>query len=382
MKNLVEIEQFLNNADFRFVRGGHVKRTLFHDGVFEEIISLENLLVAWYEFRNGKRSKVDIQAFEYHLEDNIFQLHEDLSGQRYSHGQYHQFQITDPKPRVISKAAVRDRLLHKAIYRVLYPKWDTTFIFDSYSCRNTKGTHKAFRRLTQMGRKISKNYTQSCFALKCDIKKFFDSIDHQILIGLLGGRIADEKLLQLLRGIIGSFEHSPGKGMPLGNLTSQLFANVYMDPLDKFVKHQLKAKHYLRYADDFIFLADNPDELMGYLVEVNHFLKTKLGLSLHPDKIHLRKLNWGIDYVGYVALSRYAIPRKKTVKRIFKNLQRSIDRGDDNLENRYQSYLGYLCHANAHTIQSKLKIMMGYAGNPLFSPPLELERPEAKQSPK
>lgn len=355
MKNLVEIEQFLNNADFRFVRGG-VKRLLFHEGVFDEIISLENLLAAWYEFRNGKRNKSDVRAFELHLEDNIFRLHEALRDQRYSHSRYSQFQITDPKLRVISKACIADRLLHKAIYRVLYPKWDTTFIYDSYSCRNEKGTHKAFSRLCQMTRSISKNYTQPCFALKCDIRKFFDSIDHDILIGLLHERVADKKLLSLLEHIIRSFEHSSGKGMPLGNLTSQLFANIYMDPLDKFVKHRLKAKYYLRYADDFIFLSDDSSKLMGYLVEVNQFLKTRLKLTLHPDKISLRKLNWGIDYVGYVALPHYSIPRRKTIQRMTRRIARmSVENKEIELAKIMPSYLGYLRHVDSHRIAQQMR---------------------------
>ncbi len=311
--------------------------------------------MAWAEFRKGKRNKPDVQAFELHLEDNIFALREDLVSGNYRHGDYHQFRISDPKPRVISKASVRDRLLHRAIHRVLYPIFDKTFIFDSYSCRDNKGTHRAFWRLAQMTRKISENYTRPCYALKCDIRKFFDSIDHQILFGLLEDRIADEKLLKLLRDIIGSFEHSPGKGMPLGNLTSQLFANIYMDPLDKFVKHQLKAKYYLRYADDFIFLSDNPDELMGYLVEANHFLKTKLKLNIHPNKIYLRKLKWGIDYVGYVVLPHYNLPRRRTVERIKKKLKSSLAMGDfESVAGAMPSYLGYLGHANAYKLQKSL----------------------------
>jgi retron-type reverse transcriptase len=353
---LCKIRTTEKQSGFRQIRaGGGVKRIFFHERVFDEVIRIDNLLAAWHEFRKGKRNKTDLRIFEYTLENNLFQLQRDLTSGTYKHTRYRQFQIVDPKIRTISKAAVRDRLLHRAIYRVLYPKWDMSFSFDSYSCRNEKGTHKAFARLCQMTRSISKNCIRPCFALKCDIRKFFDSIDHDILIGLLRERITDEKLFSLLENIIHSFEHSHGKGMPLGNLTSQLFANIYMDPLDKFVKHRLKAEHYLRYADDFVFLANNPDELMGYLVEVNQFLKTRLKLILHPDKISLRKLNWGIDYVGYVALPHYSLPRKKTVKRMFKNLQRSIDREDDNLENRYQSYLGYLTHVNSHRLQDQIR---------------------------
>jgi len=293
-------------------------------------------------------------TFEYTLEDNIFQLYKDLTNGAYRHGSYQQFRITDPKARLISKSSVRDRLLHHALYRVLYPAWDKTFIFDSYSCRNNKGTHKAFQRLIQFARQVSHNYTQPCFALKLDIKRFFDSIDHEILMDLLKQRIEDEQLLGLLQNIIDSFKHSLGKGMPLGNLTSQLFANVYLDPLDKFAKYHLKAKYYLRYADDFIFLADNPQELMGYLVEVNQFLETWLKLKLHPDKIILRKLKWGIDYVGYVVLLRYNLPRKKTVQRIFKTMVYLKGHYPEQIPLVLPSYVGYLRYADTHNLMCYL----------------------------
>ncbi|OGB73691.1 hypothetical protein A3K24_02535 [candidate division Kazan bacterium RIFCSPHIGHO2_01_FULL_44_14] len=332
--------------------------------MFDQIISLENLLTAWYEFRNGKRSKPDVQEFEYTLEDNIFQLHRELVAGTYQHTSYHQFRLSDPKPRIISKATVRDRILHKAIYRILYPAFDTTFIYDSYSCRDYKGTHAAFLRTKQIARKVSRNYTGQCWALKCDVRKFFDSVDHEILMGLLEERIHDEKMMGLLAGIIRSFEFKPGQGMPLGNLTSQLFANVYLDPLDKFVKHQLKIKYYLRYADDFIFFADNPDELMGYFIEVARFLRTELKLQVHPNKTILRKLKWGIDFVGYMAFAHHDLPRRKTADRIVRGLESSIAQEDENVESRYQSYLGYLSHVDSFGRKSQLAKMMGYATDP------------------
>lgn len=248
---------------------------------------------------------------------------------------------------------MRDRLLHQAIYQILYPGFDQTFIFDSYSCRNNKGTHKAFQRLVSTARRVSRNYSAPCWALKMDIKKFFDSIDHQVLLKLLTRRIADQKLLDLLEMIIASFAVVPGKGMPLGNLTSQLFANVYMDPFDKFVKHQLKIKHYLRYADDFLILSSNPDELLGCFVELNRFLKEELKLRIHPEKVLLRKLSWGIDFVGYVALPHYQLPRRKTVRRIFKNVGSS---SPEELVKSLPSYLGYLSHANSYGVQKKLVV--------------------------
>mgnify|MGYP001571117914 FL=1 len=333
--------------------GGGLKREdLFHSGTFAQIVSLDNLFLAWKNYRRGKGSKKDIQSFEFQLEDNIFELHSDLIRGCYRQGGYQQFRITDPKARVISKAPVRDRLLHQAIYQVLYPAFDSIFIDDSFSCRNNKGTHRAFRQLVRYTRQVSHNYRQPCWALKLDVKKFFDSVDHGILIKLLAERIHDPKTSYVLYDIIRSFEFSPGKGMPLGNLTSQLFANIYLDPLDQFVKKQLKAKYYLRYADDFLVLANDPDELMGYFVEINRFVKSQLQLTLHPNKVSLRKLPWGIDFVGYVALPYYQRPRLKTIKRILKKV---ADSGEEQSTKSLPPYLGYLGHASSFRLVRKLK---------------------------
>lgn len=295
-----------------------------------------------------------MQAYERNLEDNLFRLYFNLKRGIFPETWYEQFRINDPKPRLISKSPVECRLLHHAIYRVLYPLYDQTFIFDSYSCRVNKGTHKAFERITEVARKVSKNYTGPCWALKFDIRKFFDSIDHVILFNLLSSRIADRKLLHLLDNIIGSFSMSEGKGMPLGNLTSQLFANVYLDPLDKFIKHRLKAKHYLRYADDMILLGPDPDELMGYFIEINTFVKDVLKMQIHPHKTVLRKLSWGIDFVGYVALPHYTLPRKKTAKRAIKRTLAKINNGPKEVKPTLISYVGYLSHASAFTASKNL----------------------------
>jgi retron-type reverse transcriptase len=320
---------------------------------YDEVISSENLLRAWEEFLRGKRGKEDVQAFSLHLMENILTLHRELAYGSYKQEPYQAFTISDPKPRNIHKPSVRDRLLHHAIYHKLYPFFNETFIFDSYSCREGKGTHRGFEQVVRMARKVSKNYAQPCWALKCDIRKFFDSIDHQTLFSLLKERIEDRKLLWLLAQIIKGFEKSPGKGMPLGNLTSQLFANVYMNPLDQFVKHKLKARHYVRYADDFMILATNPDVLMGYFVEMNLFLKNNLKLTLHPNKISLRKLSWGIDFVGYVTKPHHAIPRRKTVER----MRRAIanPKKPDKLPATINSYLGYLSHVSGWQIEQEMR---------------------------
>ncbi|HUD20705.1 MAG TPA: reverse transcriptase/maturase family protein [Candidatus Saccharimonadales bacterium] len=319
---------------------------------YEEIISLANLLLAWEEFAREKKNRIDVRIFSKTLLRNITSLHRDLTSNTYHHSSYEAFNITDPKPRHIHKATVRDRLLHRALHRILYPAFDETFIHDSYSCRSGKGTHKAFERLVYFARKISRNYAEPCWALKMDIRKFFDSIDHKILFNLLKRRIDDPDLLYVIYDILKSFEHSYGKGLPLGNLTSQLFANIYMDPLDKFVKHKLKVKYYLRYADDFTILSQNPDELMGYFIEINTFLKTELKLQIHPAKITLRKLNQGIDFVGYIALPHYQIPRRKTVRRIFKNVRKL---SHEELEKSLPSYCGYLSHVSSRGLVGQLE---------------------------
>lgn len=178
--------------------------------MFSKIIFLENLFAAWREFRRGKRGKRDVGSFERHLEDNIFSLRQELADGTYRHGPYEQFNIFDPKFRVIHKATVCDRLVHHAVYRVLNPIFERSFIFDSYSCRVGKGTHKAVDRLEQFARRVSRNYSGSYWALKCDIKKFFASVDHKILFKIIARRISCRSTLRLLEEIISGYPSGGG----------------------------------------------------------------------------------------------------------------------------------------------------------------------------
>lgn len=180
--------------------------------MFNQIISLENLFVAWREFRCGKRSRRDVLEFERNLEDNIFALRDVLASGCYHHGPYHRFHIFDPKHRIIHKATVRDRLVHHAVCRVIQPVFERSFIYDSYSCRVGKGTHAAVNRLEKFVRKESRNYTRSCFSLKFDIKKFFDSVDHAILLKILASKISCIKTNNLLAEIVESFSNSKPVG--------------------------------------------------------------------------------------------------------------------------------------------------------------------------
>ena len=289
-----------------------------------------------------------------------------MKSKTYVHSKYEAFKINDPKPRDIHKASVRDRLLHHAIYRILYPYFDKKFIYDSYSCRFGKGTHKAMDRFRDFTRKVSKNDTRTCWVLKCDIRKFFANIDHEILKDILRRHIADEDTLWLLGNIIDSFssisamaeiqnvQHSVlnKKGLPLGNLTSQLLVNIYMNEFDQFVKHKLKVKYYIRYADDFVILSEDKEYLENLLPAISDFLESRLKLSLHPDKVFIKTLASGVDFLGWVHFASHRVLRTSTKKRMFLNVLRDIEN-----EMLRSSYLGMLSHGNGQKLQRKIMKM-------------------------
>jgi len=320
---------------------------------YSKLISVENIFQAWEEFKKGKRNKRDVQVFERNLEDNLFGLHATLTNKSYKHGGYFEFFVNDPKRRHIHKAEVCDRIVHHLLYKYLYSIFDKSFIFDSYSCRLNKGTHKAVKRLEYFSQKLSNNYTQDFWALNLDIKQFFASVDHGILKSLIKEKVDDENILWLISQVINSFPANGGsapRGIPLGNLTSQIFANIYLNELDQFIKHDLKIKYYLRYADDFMILDNGASQLLHYNDILKSFLAENLKLELHPAKISIRKFSCGIDFCGYVVLPHYVLPRTKTKRRIFnKVLESRIS------EQALQSYLGYFYHANSYGIRNDLK---------------------------
>jgi len=318
---------------------------------YENIISVENILEAWQEFLRGKRNKPDVQEFSLHLMDNIFDLYYDLANYTYKHGGYQQFKINDPKPRIIHKATVRDRLLHHAVYRTLYPFFDKTFISDSFSCRDGKGTHKALNKFREYIRIVSKNNTNPCWVLKCDIKKFFASIDQQMLIKILEKHIPDKNIISLLKEIIFSFKPN---GLPLGNLTSQVFANVYLSELDYFMKHKLKAKYYIRYADDFVVLSNDKIYPKFLLPKISSYLENNLKLKLHPNKIFIKTIYSGMDFLGWINFSDHRILRTATRKRMIRRLE--ANSGPET----FNSYLGLLSHGNTEKVRiSVLKFDTG-----------------------
>lgn len=332
---------------------------------YQLIIAPENLFSAWRVFKSDKRNRPDVANFEHHLEENIFQLHYDLREKTYRHGPYRGFWIRDPKLRRIHKATVRDRVLHHAIFNILNPVFERTFIQTSFSCRIGKGTHKGMQKVAKMLRQESRNNTQSCYALKCDVRKFFDSVDHAILLGLLSRKIKDTDTMWLLTEIVESFVCTPhslfeAKGVPIGNLTSQLFANIYMNDLDQFVKHGLKVKHYARYTDDFVIVSSDRAYLAGLIEPVQRFLGEQLKLVLHPKKVSIRSYRQGIDFLGYVVLPHHIVVRTKTRHRVFRRLEERVNQFKSGaipewtLLGSLRSYRGIFSHADAYEVTETL----------------------------
>jgi len=337
-----------------------------YKNIFNKIISLENLFLAWDKFKSDKQTKWDVQQFEWRLEENIFKLHRDLKYKRYKHGKYTSFHIQDPKQRHIHKATVQDRVLHHAVFSVVSPIFEPSFIPNSLSCRIGKGTHKGIDILEKMLLKTSGNALKHCFALKCDIKKFFETVDHRILLSIISRKIKDADALWLLQEIIESFASQYStlferKGLPIGNLTSQLFANIYLNEFDQFLKHKLKVKEYLRYTDDFIIVAQDKLYLENITAPIRSFLVKKLALQLHPKKITIRKFHQGIDFLGYVLLPHYRLLRNKTKRRIFRKLKMRVREyknrvlSKQTLNQSVQSYLGVLSRANTYKLGQELK---------------------------
>ncbi len=342
--------------------------------MYKDIISLENLCQAWSEFIRGKHHKKDVAVFSLNLSQNLFDLHNDLVMKTYRHGAYEAFSINDPKPRSIHKATVRDRVLHHAIYRILYPYFDRLFIHDSYSCRKAKGTHKAIAHFQSFTRKVSKNNTRTCWVLKCDIKKFFASIDHAVMMNILSRHIKDDNVLWLIRKVIESFNSPPivhssyqsqrieGRGLPLGNLTSQLLVNIYMNEFDQYVKHSLKIRHYIRYADDFVIFHSDKHELVAILGKIEIFLIRTLRLSLHPNKVFIKTVSSGLDFLGWIHFPHHRILRTTTKRRMLKNVVQNDMKGETyghrrgkNYQARINSYVALLKYGNTYRLRTEIQ---------------------------
>jgi retron-type reverse transcriptase len=282
-----------------------------YKNLFERIVSFENLLLAARKAQKGKRYRDNVLNFNYSLEQELFELQNKLINGDYSPGTYHTFIINDPKTREISVAPYRDRVVHHAVCNVIAPYWDKSMVHDAYACRKDKGTHKAILRFTEYARKNK-------YVLKCDIRKYFASIDHARLKEILFKKIPERKARALLAGIIDS--NGSGRGLPIGNLTSQWFANMYLNDFDHWLKENIKCATYIRYMDDFTIFADDKKVLGDILSKIREYM-TGLYLKLHENKCQTFRTADGVNFLGFRIYPTHRVLLKRNVHRVKRRLR-------------------------------------------------------------
>ncbi len=301
------------------------------------LFSLDNLYCAWRRCRHGKRRTHNALAFEVDLEANLLALRDELHSGTYQPRPSLAFLIERPKRREVFAADFRDRVVHHVLVGHLEPGWERRFIHDSYACRVNKGTHAAVERLRQFCRQVTANGTRPAGYLQLDVKGFFVTLDRRVLWARLAAHEHDPAVRWLIQVILNHepaqncrlrghpqaiftalpahktlFKAQPGCGLPIGNLTSQFFANVYLDALDQFIKHELKARHYLRYCDDLMLLHPDPAVLALWEQRIAAFLDERLGLTLNQRR-RLRPVSNGIDFLGYIVRPDYLLVRRRVV---------------------------------------------------------------------
>jgi len=338
--------------------------------LFDDIVSFDNLYNAAKKAQRGKRFHQDVAEFNLDLEKEILRLRRELIEGTYKPGRYKQFFVREKEIRLISAAPYRDRVVHHAVMNVLEPILSGSFIFDSYANRVGKGSHKAVKRFQKFLR-------SSQYVLKCDIKKYFHTIDHEILLYLIGRKIKDEKVLWLVHLIV---ETSPPqekvidyfhgdnlftpierrKGLPIGNLTSQFFANFYLDGFDHYVKEKLQCRRYLRYVDDFVVFGNDKDALWNIHDKIEEFLNKNLRVKLHLKKTRIFLTDEGITFLGYrVCPDRMRVERSNVVRfrRRYKRMQKEYKEWKMDLKEVNQRISGWLGHAKqANTLKLREQI--------------------------
>jgi len=323
------------------------------DNIYLEIYNVCNLLLAWRKARKHKTRKNYVIKFEQDIWKNLLKLSEELKNQIYKPKLLVTFILRDPKTRKISKSDFRDRIVYHALIRIIEPIFDETFIYDSCANRIGKGNLFALDRFELFKRKVTNNLKTEAFCLKADIKHYFQEVTHKILLDVIKRKITDEKVIWLIKQILNNTPNSFGegaihflhkKGMPLGNLTSQFFANVYLNELDYFVKHNLKVKYYIRYVDDFIILHNSKEQLRKWKLEIDIFLRGKLKLELHPDKTKIIPLSRGIDFVGFRNFWHYRLLRKRNVRKMYSVVEK-YKKEEISKEKMIESFQGWNAYA-------------------------------------
>ncbi|MCW5933645.1 MAG: group II intron reverse transcriptase domain-containing protein [Fimbriimonadia bacterium] len=315
-----------------------------HKSLLPKVWEFENLWLAAQKAQKGKRRLPEVYTFNADLETHLLQLQRELKAGTWAPGAYRDFTIYEPKRRLISAAPYRDRVVHHAVYRVLEPIFDSMFIYDSYACRLGKGTHAAAARYTQFCR-------QAAYVLKCDIEKYFDSVCHDKLLLEIGRTVQDDGFMELMKRIIESNNSRQGaiigKGLPIGNLTSQFFANIYLNRFDHWLKEDLRLRFYIRYVDDFVILHDDK----RYLHQLRRAISGKLEelhLRLHPKKQNVFPVSEGCDFMGYRVWRNCRRLRPSSgyrAQRRLKNLAKRFSEGEIQIQEVRQSLMGWIGHA-------------------------------------
>ncbi len=333
-----------------------------YKNLYPQVCSFENLYQAFRAARKGKRDRVAVASFEFDLERNLLELEAELRDQTYRPDAYTNFCIYEPKRRLVSAAPFRDRVVHHALCQVIEPIWEARFIHTSFACRVGKGTHKALDQCQTWMRHAERRY-----AFHGDIVKYFPSIDHAILRGLLARRIADRQAFWLIDQILNSgvgiqadeclmtcfpgddlFALTRPRGLPIGNLTSQFWANVYLNELDQFVKRELRCPAYLRYMDDFVLFSDDKIQLTEWRETIREFLATRLRLVLHPNKSLVFPVEVGLDFCGFRLYPTHRRLRRSSVGRFVQRFRRqraAFRRGELSLEEMTTSVKSWIAHA-------------------------------------
>jgi retron-type reverse transcriptase len=318
--------------------------------LYEQICTKENICRAYHKARRGKRKKFYVRKFEADVDANIKRLHQELRDETWMPLPYKEFIAYEPKERLIRAPQFRDRVIHHALIQVLQPIYDKILIYDTYASRKNKGTHAAVDRLTQFLRRTKDN----AFVFHGDVQKFFDNIDHETLITILREKIADERVITLIRKILTN--QGISLGVTLGNYTSQWFANIYLNELDYFAKHKLKVKHYIRYMDDFLLLSDSKPELHNWKDQIEKLLNEQLKLELHPVKRRIFPTHTGVDFVGYTVWKDHKKLRRRNVNRFISRLK-EFDKAPvitPFIEASLMSWKGYSIHADAYGLTRQL----------------------------
>jgi retron-type reverse transcriptase len=337
-----------------------------HFNLFETVASLPNLHRAAVEAMQGKRGTVAAAGFFAEMEEELPRLHDELTTGEYRHGSYTYFAIHEPKERLVAAAGFRDRVVHHALVRVIEPLFERRFIEDSFACRTGKGTHAGKRRAAEFARRFD-------WALKCDVRQYFPHVDHGVLLELLRRVIGDRRVLELCENILAShrdgvrYEVPPGgdlfalrriaRGLPIGNLTSQFWANVYLNPLDQFVKHELRCQGYVRYMDDFVLFHHDRQCLRDW----GAALKERLGalrLEMHPDKYGMGPTRRGVDFCGFVVFADGRIRvRTATVRRFHRRYRArlaAVNRHELDIRvvmDSVRAWIGHVRHAQSWNLR-------------------------------